>query len=217
MSGHQSFKFSCPHCGGHIEATAAYGGHSIACPHCGRSIVVPAAETSPPESGGARADPQLFVKRLGRALMAASIGAGLLLAGVAFWASRRAPANQVAAGSAAGRAGQPATGSPEKPVGSPGATARPKPGEGLRAGEVSIEKQPKSSLMYAVGTVTNLSGQQRFGVRIELEILDKENVKLGEASDYTQVLEPGATWAYRALLPDSHAAGVRVARIREEP
>jgi hypothetical protein len=81
---------------------------------------------------------------------------------------------------------------------------------------VSIEKAPDSSLRYAVGTLHNRSERQRFGVQIELELLDAAGGKAGAAKDYRAVLEPGADWSFRALVLEPKAATARVAAVRED-
>ena len=35
-----SFKFSCPHCGKHVEAEEEWEGMEAECPHCGKIIVI---------------------------------------------------------------------------------------------------------------------------------------------------------------------------------
>ena len=35
-----SFKFSCPHCGKHVEAEEEWEGLGAECPHCGKIIVI---------------------------------------------------------------------------------------------------------------------------------------------------------------------------------
>ena len=89
--------------------------------------------------------------------------------------------------------------------------------EDLKTGAIAFDRQPGSSLVYATGTLSNTSDSQRFGVKIELEVLDVANRKVGAASDYTQVIEPHKTWAFRALVTDAKASTARVARIVEEP
>lgn len=41
------FKFSCPSCGQHIQASDAYSGHTINCPVCAKAMTVPPPPTSP--------------------------------------------------------------------------------------------------------------------------------------------------------------------------
>ena len=36
-----SFKFSCPHCGKHVEAEEEWGGMEVECPHCQNTIHIP--------------------------------------------------------------------------------------------------------------------------------------------------------------------------------
>lgn len=44
MPESNSFKFSCPNCGQHLEETADMAGLIVDCPNCGQSLVVPANE-----------------------------------------------------------------------------------------------------------------------------------------------------------------------------
>jgi hypothetical protein len=57
-------------------------------------------------------------------------------------------------------------------------------------------------LVYAVGTLTNDTTRQRFGVKVEIDVLDAHRNKLGSATDYTEVIEPGKEWKFRALVTD---------------
>ena len=84
-------------------------------------------------------------------------------------------------------------------------------------GEITLDRQPNSGLVYAAGVVLNDSDYQRFGVKIELEVFNSASRKLGAASDYTQVIEPRKSWAFRALLTDAKAATAQLTRISEEP
>ncbi len=71
-------------------------------------------------------------------------------------------------------------------------------------------------MIYAVGTVRNTSDHQRFGVKVELDILDAQGNKLGTATDYTQVMEPGKEWKFRALVTDRKATAAKLAAIKEQ-
>jgi hypothetical protein len=89
----------------------------------------------------------------------------------------------------------------------------------LKPGPVSLEKAKAGSLVHAVGTIKNASDQQRFGVRVELELTDARGNPAGKASDYTQVIEPRAEWRFRALVVDpkgSRATAGRVSSIKED-
>jgi len=215
----KTFKFPCHRCGGRIQASADYVGRSIACPHCGESIVVAApAGASPNDAGKERAgDGTGFLKKLSRILVGATVLAGLLLVGVAYWSSRRTVTQGERTTATPASGGAAATISPAGGSEAGAASPVPKSSSDLKAGEISLERQAKSSLIYAVGTVTNASDFQRFGVRLELEILDQAGRPAGRASDYARLIEPRALWNFRALMTDRHAAGARVYKISEDP
>jgi hypothetical protein len=86
----------------------------------------------------------------------------------------------------------------------------------LQAGPVSLQKTEGSALIYAVGTVRNNSDRQRFGVKIELDLLDSQDQKIGTAGDYIAILEPHKDWPFRALLTQPKAVRVTVAKIVEQ-
>jgi DNA-directed RNA polymerase subunit RPC12/RpoP len=44
----KDFKFSCPHCGQHIEADESMAGMAAACPTCSRQLVVPQPQPAIP-------------------------------------------------------------------------------------------------------------------------------------------------------------------------
>ena len=88
--------------------------------------------------------------------------------------------------------------------------------DGLSASAVQIEKAPTGNLKYAVGVIKNESTRQRFGVKVELELFDNKNVKLGVATDYQPVIEPQKEWRFRALVLDAKAVSVKLAGIKED-
>jgi len=73
-----------------------------------------------------------------------------------------------------------------------------------------------SRLTYVTGVLQNQSDRKRFGVRIELNLLDRARNNVGMATDYTPVIEPKATWRFRALVLDARAVGASVAAIKED-
>jgi hypothetical protein len=81
---------------------------------------------------------------------------------------------------------------------------------------VTLEKSPDTSLLYAVGRVKNTSGRRRFGIKIDLDLLDAAGQRLGTATDYEQVLEPDAVWRFKALAVDSKATTAKLASIKED-
>jgi hypothetical protein len=92
----------------------------------------------------------------------------------------------------------------------------PEEGESLNAGPVTLQRTEGSGLVYAIGTANNNSDRQRFGVRIELDLLDEHDNKIGTASDYIAVLEPHKDWQFRALLSQPKAAKAKIAKIEEQ-
>jgi hypothetical protein len=88
---------------------------------------------------------------------------------------------------------------------------------GFHASGITLEKVPGGSLVYAVGTLTNASARQRFGVKIELELLDASGQRVGTATDYRGVLEPKAFWLFRALVVDPKTTvSARLSQIKED-
>jgi len=92
----------------------------------------------------------------------------------------------------------------------------PKALSDLKVGEIQLQKTKDSSLVYAVGTLKNESDSQRFGVKIELDLLDARDLKVGTAQDYLQVLEPRREWQFHALVITPKAVKAVVASIKEE-
>jgi hypothetical protein len=86
----------------------------------------------------------------------------------------------------------------------------------LQASEVSLEHAPGTSLVYAVGTIKNNSARQRFGVKVELDLSDAAGQKIGTATDYRQVLDPGAEWQFKALVVDSKTKSAKIVAIHED-
>lgn len=102
------------------------------------------------------------------------------------------------------------------PIPTPKPIPPPDPWHGLKAGKVSLEKSDDGRLVYAVGTVRNASDHQRFGVKVELDVIDAQGDKLGSATDYTQVMEPGKEWKFKALVTDRKAATAKLSDIKEQ-
>jgi hypothetical protein len=78
-----------------------------------------------------------------------------------------------------------------------------------------LEQTPGSSLVYVTGTVRNLSGEQRFGVKVEFGLFDTNDNPVGSATDYQSVLDPHAEWHFRALVMASKTVSARFRAIGE--
>jgi len=86
----------------------------------------------------------------------------------------------------------------------------------LKVGPVQLEKAKVGSLVYAIGTVTNASEFQRFGVQIELDLFAKNGKKLGVTKDYKDVIEPNREWQFHALIPDPRTSSAKVSSLKED-
>jgi hypothetical protein len=60
-----------------------------------------------------------------------------------------------------------------------------------------------------------MTSRQRFGVKVELELLNDAGVKVGVATDYQSVMEAGAEWNYRAIVVEKRAATAKVVSVNE--
>ena len=58
--------------------------------------------------------------------------------------------------------------------------------------------------------------EKRFGIKIELDVLDGKSERVGVAKDYRSTLEPRQQWRFRALVLDNRAASAQVASIEED-
>ena len=92
----------------------------------------------------------------------------------------------------------------------------PDPWHGLMAEEITMEKAADGRLVYAVGKLRNESDHQRFGVKVELEVFDAGSNKIGAATDYTQSIDPGKVWKFRALVTARAAATAKLAAVKED-
>jgi hypothetical protein len=117
---------------------------------------------------------------------------------------------------------QPTSSAAAPPVPTPTAPVTPKGPKligDLKVTQVALD-QPKgakgSRLVYVTGVLRNDSDHQRFGVRVELDLLDAATNKVGTATDYRQMLEPRATWQFRAIVTDRRATGARFVSVKED-
>src|SRR6266566_535628 len=195
MSRIKYLKGECAHCGGHIEFPADAIGRTTDCPHCGKPTELLLA--TPPEQ------PALSRRTIVWTVIAVLVMAlGLVLSLGALKRLQRIAANKK----------QPppvpvsVTNTPSSDPDDPAVKA------GFQVSAIALEKEKPSgnsvasSLVHAVGTVTNPSAKQRFGVRIELDLFDAAEKKVGTATDYAQVIEPNGQWRFKALVVASKAS-----------
>jgi hypothetical protein len=204
-------KCCCLHCGGHIEFPIEGAGQKISCPHCGEQTLLSVAQVAPVEIGGGRAARK-------RIYVAFAIAACLVVAaagGAYFYFNSRNSRQEVVIPVRPDQTSNAASVA-SVPVAPPKRKPPPDPWHGLKPGKVTLEKKGDSQLVYAVGTLTNDTTRQRFGVKVEIDVLDGHRNKLGSATDYTEVIEPGKEWKFRALVTNKKATAVKLAGIKEQ-
>lgn len=204
MTGMKYLKGECSHCGGHLEFPADSVGMTTACPHCGQTTELLLA--TPPE------EPTISRKTIVWTTIAVII---LILGGIGLAAAFKMAQKQLS------RHQQPPPPPPSQTPASTPTNATPPEGEnpalsGFRVSAVTLEKTPGSSLVYATGTVTNTSAKRRFGIRVEVDLIDAAEKKVGTAKDYQQVIEPNGEWHFRALVLASKAACAKLASVKED-
>jgi len=199
-------KGACQHCDGHLEFLAEHIGMMVPCPHCGKETEL---ELLPPPDEPTVPRRALVWSGIAILILVFGLGAALIaLKRAQNWAqSQRLPTSVPAA------VEPPRMEQKQAPT--PSGTNSPAE-QGFDASAVTVEKTRGSSLIYAVGTIKNTSDQQRFGVKVELELLDAGGRKLGGASDYRQVLEPGAQWQFKALVVDAKTVSAKISSIQED-
>jgi hypothetical protein len=92
----------------------------------------------------------------------------------------------------------------------------PDPWHGLMAGPVTLEKAENGELFYAVGMLRNQSNRQRFGVKVDLDLLDDQGEKVGSATDYTPSIVPGQEWKFKALVMERKTARAVLVNVTEQ-
>ena len=196
MSNIKFVKGECGQCAGHLEFAASDIGAIVQCPHCGQQTEL-VATLPPPRADSSR--------KLAMGIVAASLlaVAGLIAAIVLL---KKAPPAFVLEKST-------------KSVTRTTTTSRP--ADEINTNEftsptIKLEKTPGSSLLYVTGKIQNLAGRQRFGIKLEFGLFDTNSMPVGKATDYRQVLEPHAEWAFKALVFDSKVASARLNSIHED-
>jgi hypothetical protein len=191
MSQNKTLKGHCMQCDGLLEFPAESTGLTVDCPLCGQPTELLLAR--PVE------EPTIPRKTIIWTLIAVLVMAGGLVGAIAAlkrverWAKRN---KQTMAPAATTTTASPLA-----------LTNPPTPDElaakaDFQLSTIALEKVPGGSLVYAVGSVTNGSARQRFGVKVELDLLDAKGRKIGTASDYQAVIEARGQWQFKALVVD---------------
>jgi hypothetical protein len=210
MSEKKFLKCICAQCGGRIEFPAEGIGMTVPCPHCGWKTEL---MLDAPEDASALSRRSLKWVIAGVVILVV----GVLGVGGALMAARHLVHRSRAQRAIAPRSGTLTNGlSAAKPAVSP--VAKPAATlDGFSASAVKIEKTPGSTLVYAAGTLKNETDKQRFGVTVEIDLLDSAGKRIGAAKDYKDIIEPHREWTFRALLVTRNVAAARVAAVQEQP
>jgi hypothetical protein len=198
MNQTKFLKGECQHCHGQIEFSVESVGLTTDCPHCGKRtellLAIPKEEPTIPRA--------TIVYTI---IAVVILSAGLAGAMVALkMAQRKVLRNKAEVVSQA--AAPTSTAVDDDPIAQ----------AAFRVGAVTIEKTAGTSLRHAVGTLTNTSNRQRFGVRIQFDLFDESGQKLETTKDYQQVIEPQGEWKFRAPVMASKATAAKVTSVTED-
>ena len=208
MSQNIFLKCACDRCGGHIEFPADGIGSTIACPHCGADtelvLEVPAVLATRSSRGL-----KWFVIGALILLVGAVAAVAILIATQRVMEKRRAARNSARIQSVNNVVRIPIKSEQARPV-------RVVLTNGFSTAVVNIEKTAGGALAYATGSLKNETDGQRFGVTVEIDLLDPRGTKVGTTKDYATVIEPRAEWKFRALITPKNVAAARVAEVKEQ-
>ncbi|MGC3958968.1 MAG: FxLYD domain-containing protein [Verrucomicrobiota bacterium] len=191
----KNLRGECQHCGGPIEFHAEHTGTTAECPHCGQQTELMLAL---PQESPSPVPKKAIVFTVVAILI---LGGGLVAANIALKRAKRIQTQRLPVPQA----------EPEKPA----ASANPFAAQGFGVSAVTLEAGTGSSLVYAVGLVTNVTVRQRFGLKVELELFAADGSQVGKATDYQKVLEPSGTWQFRALAVDKRAKTAQIVGLKE--
>ena len=204
MNRTKHLKGHCQSCGGHIELPAEAVGLSLDCPHCGKAtellLAAPPEEPMVPRRTIVWAVVTVFILLLGLAAALVALNR----------AERKAAAKQQTGKPS--HAGSGVNAQDTLPPGQPDLVTR----AGFSASEITLQKLPDSGLVYALGTLTNASARQRFGVKVNLDLFDAGGQKVGGATDYQPMIEPNGQWRFKALVVERKAATAKITAVQEE-
>lgn len=207
MSDTKYLKCACASCGGHIEFPADAIGSTVPCPHCGWQTEL--TLDAPP----------VLATRSSRSLKWIIAGGVILLLGVIGVVAALIVTSRVmkrARDSRVGARTMAVTTRTNRTREKPTTESSIKRINDFSFASVAIEKIPNSTLTYARGTLKNETDKQRFGVTVEIELLDKAGVKIGAAKDYVDLIEPRAEWKFHASVLQKNAASARIVDVKEQ-
>jgi hypothetical protein len=208
MAEKKYLKCYCDHCVGRIEFPAEGIGATIPCPHCGRPTELVLEVPKEKKVEMSSRSRKWFIAGAAILLVGAVATVAILLTAQRMMKKTREKNEALRRTMLPARTNAPAV----KGDGASLATVA----NNFSASSVAIDKTAGSSLTYATGTLRNDADKRRFGVTVELELLDRSGKSLGNARDYTDLIEPRADWKFRALLVQKNVASARIASVKEQ-
>lgn len=206
MSNNNFVKGECRQCGGHLEFPANAAGETIECPHCGQPTAL-VAFVSANQPNASR-----------RKWLAAGVVAVVVLTGVtaAFFWVQKTGRGAISETQSAPAAQTNTSAVPATTRVAPTKVTDEEHTNNFVISPIKLEKTSGSSLVYVTGKIRNLTGRQRFGVKVEFGLFDTNGLPVGKATDYQAVLEPDGEWRFKALVMDSKAVAARFNSILED-
>ncbi len=201
MKGEEQSFGICQHCGGALQFETALAGQTTACPHCGQTTTLTPGKLRSKSGAGLWIAASLFC------LVIAAIALSFFLKDKPVRKKIKGEASQAFVVEESHEAAKPA----ETAVAEPEMLSV----NGFDVGKVTVEKTPNSRLIYATGLVRNPLSQQRFGVRVEINLLDANGDQVGKATDYANVIEPKSEWKFKALVTTPTAVSGEIATVKE--
>jgi len=192
----KNLRGQCQRCGEPLEFQAEFAGATSDCPHCGQSTELLLA--SPPEEVSPVRTKAIIFSIVAVIILIGGLGG----VGLAMKRAQRLKVARLELSTKGAEA------SPAGPV-------NPFAASGFRVSPVLLEHTTNNSLVYAVGTIVSLTNRTRFGIQVELAVLDTTGNPIGATKDYQAVLEPKAEWRFHALVVEKTAAAVRIISVKE--
>lgn len=207
MPAEKYLKCDCSRCGGRIEFPPDGVGTTVACPHCGLETELTIETDSTDSDDSARGKKWIVAGIVILVIgVVGSIGALVIATNLSKKTKLLSSQNTPVARNAAAKSATP------KPAAEPSEVIN-----NFAAFPATIEKKRNSSLIYAVGTLRNETDKQRFGVSVEVDLLDRDGTKIGTAKDYKDLIEPHAEWKFRApVLVANGVTSARVSAVHEK-
>jgi hypothetical protein len=207
MSADHLVKGDCRHCGGSLEFPAEDAGKMAECPLCGQPTeLIPMVAQPGKHKSLKPLTVSLFI-------------IGVILVGlaemVAHFKHPQQPVSVISSSVLTNASKIEPSAAP--PIEMP----KPKPPPETETNDfaispIKLEKTPGSSLVYVIGKLRNLSGQTRYGVKLEFGLSDTNHEPVGVATDYHQSLEPYGEWNFRAMVLESKAVSAHFRSVRED-